>query len=142
MANNKYTKEDLYKATSTVKRTLKNQFEKGNLSKITKTEVFDMIYPKLGLTSRRTLWNCPQSDYLNDWYAGLQIELNELKNRTTTVSERFLPRDGETVADLMNTLAQKNRYITLLEERIKKLSSENEQLRIANNGKYTKIDLK
>lgn len=140
MANNKYTREDLHKATGIVKRTLINQFRKGSRSKITKNEVFDMIYPKVGLSSRRSLWSSPYIDYLNNWYLQLENELNDLKTEALSFEKVVLPKNGETVEDLMRILTKKKKYIALLENRSKKLSSENEQLRVDYNGKYTKID--
>ncbi|MFJ8115198.1 hypothetical protein EXW28_07710 [Bacillus mycoides] len=141
MTNSKYTKEALYKATGIVKRTLINQFRKGIRSKITKTETFNMIYPKVNLSSRRALWNSPYIDYLNEWYSKLQNELNQLKEGDTYVLRDSLYNKVGTTEDLIAILTQKERYITLLEERIKNLSSENEDLRAAYNGKYTTIDL-
>ncbi|MCM3769592.1 hypothetical protein WKH54_02855 [Priestia megaterium] len=141
MANNKYTKDDLYQVARIVKRTLRNQFSKGSRSKITKNEVFDMIYPKLGLSSRRSLWKSPYIDYLNTWYSQLEEEVKELKKESERFEELYAKQRNKKVEDFARALEQKEKYISLLEERIKELSNENEELRIAYMGKYTKIDL-
>lgn len=139
MARSKYTKDDLYKNTGNVKRSIINDFRKGKRTKITKTEVLDMIYPRLGLGGRKALYKSPNMDYINEWYAKLQNEIEVLIIQSVSFEEVSLKEDS--IEDISKTLAQKEKYIFLLEKRIEELSKENEELREAYNGKYNKIDL-
>jgi hypothetical protein len=142
MANKKkYTKEELYIATNLVKRTIKNQIMKGTRSTITKQDVFDMIYPKLNLASSRSLWKSTHIDYLNKWYLELEKDVYDLINKNKDIKQLVLARTLETGEKAKEIIVEKDIYISALEKRIKELVIDNETLRAAYNGKYTKIDL-
>lgn len=142
MANTrKYTKEELYIATNIVKRAIKNQILKGNRSTITKSEVFDLIYPKLNLKSSRSLWRSTHIEYLNKWYFELEKEVYDLVNKNKNIKQLVLSQTLKTGENAKEIIVEKDKYIIALEARIKELVIENEALRTAYNGKYTKIDL-
>ena len=65
MANKKDKQKELINICTQVKRTIKTKFSNGTITKISKTEAFDMVSKRLGLASSRTLWrNSERKSYL------------------------------------------------------------------------------
>src|SRR5690606_556791 len=105
-ANSKYSQEELYRATATLKRSLKAQILAGKRDTITKKEVLDLLYPKLGLNSPRSLWRGKNKDYIANWYLKLQSELVDLKSTQENNNPMFISNDeiDDINADFFNLI--------------------------------------
>jgi len=119
-----YTKDQLYGATKSVRRTYKNKATKKEPdARISKVQAYKLIACKLGLASDRSLWKNPDSNYLSSWYDNFIKEIDEILLNTEYVNS-----SSKEIID--NT--QKSNYLELiaaLEKRVEKLTIENLELR-------------
>lgn len=119
-----YTKDQLYGATKSVKRTHKNKAVKREPdARISKVQAYKIIAQKIGLASDRSLWKNSDSDYLSKWYDTLIKEIDEIISNNELVPSRS--------TDIIDS-DQKGNYlevIAALEKRVEKLTLENLALR-------------
>ena len=141
-ARDKYSKESLYSVTGTLKRTILNQVRKEQRFTISKQEVFDLLAPKLGLSSSRSLWKSKHKDYLDNWYQKLEDEIEHLvPEENTKEISKIKIETNEEINKIIEESIRKDKLISQLEMKIKILHTENEKLRLLHNGRYAKIDL-
>lgn len=96
-----------------------------------KTELYKIIASKLGLASDRTLWSGTHSEYLENWYLSFQVDIEEaLKNSSIKPSESNLTEE-----DVSNY----KEIIQALEQRVKELTIENNELRSLSINRFEKI---
>lgn len=149
MANKKDKQKELINICTQVKRTIKTKFSNGTITKISKTEAFDMVSKRLGLASSRTLWrNSERKSYLDNWFSKLETELEEIidNNNYTNKSNNNIVTISSTTEkiDDIDTLINKyNEALNLIktyEAAIKVLREENDTLRMGVVPRYGKID--
>ena len=149
MASKKDKQKELINICTQVKRTIKTKFSNGTITKISKTEAFDMVSKRLGLASSRTLWrNSERKSYLDNWFSKLETELEEIidNNNYTNKSNNNIVTISSTTEkiDDIDTLINKyNEALNLIktyEAAIKVLREENDTLRMGVVPRYGKID--
>lgn len=144
IARKTYTKIDLSRVSSQVKRQIVNKVKKGTIIKITKTEALDKIAKALKLSSSRTLWIGDTRDYLDQWFVKLEDEIQEVlsyKNRPEDEHPAPVSNAYDDINTLIGRLDKKNTLINEYAEVIKVLREENEKLRLLIIEKHGKIDL-
>ena len=90
MASKKDKQKELINVCTQVKRTIKTKFSNGTMTKISKTEAFEMISKKLGLASSRSLWKSSErKSYLDNWFSKLETELEEIINNNNNDANKI-----------------------------------------------------
>jgi secreted Zn-dependent insulinase-like peptidase len=128
----KTNREQLYNVTKGIKRQQMNLAKKGDSKALKKkTEIYKLIASKLGLTSERTLWSGPHSEYLEGWFLSFQADIEEaLKNSTVIPTESTLTEDK---------ISNYKEIIKALEIRVKELTIENNELRSLTIKRFERI---
>ena len=141
MANKKDKQKELINICTQVKRTIKTKFSNGTITKISKTEAFDMVSKRLGLASSRTLWrNSERKSYLDNWFSKLETELEEIIDNNNIVTISSTTEKIDDIDTLINKYNEALNLIKTYEAAIKVLREENDTLRMGVVPRYGKID--
>lgn len=139
-----FDKRDLAWECSQVKRKLLNDALKGRLISLSKSNVFEMIAqrPRIGLKSARMLWAGPHRDYLDEWFAKVNAEVNSILYSNSGEDTAMI--SPEELAKEHQELLAKVAYLTHLVNKYKKamdlLREENTKYRIIVSQRFGKID--
>lgn len=119
----------------TSKRKLLNDVKKGRLSRLSKSDVYDMIAkrPRIRLKSSRMLWTGSYKEYLEKWFTKLNEEIQLILDSAS---------EGEPTITSPEIVAQEHRElqakVTHLTQLISTYKDALDELRI-ENGQYREL---
>lgn len=138
-----YTKKDLTKACSNTKSTLIKKLQKGTITSISKTAIYEDLAKRLNLKSARTLWdsNYKYREYLDSWYDNFCMDIEKISPKESPTTEpKILEINNNLDQNIQIKIKQQNQKIEDLERIIKTLRLENESLRLSKIERFGYID--
>ncbi|WP_289142753.1 hypothetical protein [uncultured Brevibacillus sp.] len=139
-----FDKRDLAWECSQVKRKILNDALKGRLISLSKSNVFEMIAqrPRIGLKSALMLWAGPHRDYLDEWFAKVNDEVNTILQSNSC--ENITMDNPEELAkqhqELLARVAHLTQLVTTYKKAIDLLREENTRYRLIVSQRFGKID--
>jgi hypothetical protein len=130
-----FSSSDLAWECAQVKRKLLNDVKKGRLSRLSKSDVYDMIAkrPRIRLKSSRMLWTGSYKEYLGKWFTKLNEEIQLILDSAS---------EGEPTITSPEIVAQEHRElqakVTHLTQLISTYKDALDELRI-ENGQYREL---
>jgi hypothetical protein len=130
-----FSSSDLAWECAQVKRKLLNDVKKGRLSRLSKSDVYDMIAkrPRIRLKSSRMLWTGSYKEYLEKWFTKLNEEIQLILDSAS---------EGEPTITSPEIVAQEHRElqakVTHLTQLISTYKDALDELRI-ENGQYREL---
>jgi len=143
MAKSKFNKEALSRAAASAKRTYKRQAKNGLYldKKLNKTDALNKIASSLNVTPR-SLYSGERKVYLDEWYNGLLVEIEEENEKVFEESEHFSKKElkDKKVEELLEELEQMKHRINAYKRRINEQELLIEELLKKEIKRYDKID--
>ncbi|MEK5259982.1 hypothetical protein MHH57_12650 [Paenibacillus sp. FSL H7-0442] len=140
-----FSSSDLAWECAQVKRKLLNDVKKGRLSRLSKSDVYDMIAkrPRIRLKSSRMLWTGSYKEYLEKWFTKLNEEIQLIldsasKGEPTITSPEIVAQEHRELQAKVTHLTQ---LISTYKDALDELRIENGQYRELISQRFGDIDL-
>lgn len=138
-----FSGQDLAWECSQVKRKLLNDFRKGRMTSLSKSNIYEMIAfrPKIGLKSARMLWVGKHREYLDAWYGKLEEEIHEILK--FDVEKKEIPTSENLVqeyAGLQEKVSHLTQLVATYKNALDSLRVENAKFRELVINRFGRID--